>query len=205
MVVAQLLPARCVACNQTGSWWCDQCASQVRLVDSPVYHHRDALNGVWAAAYFRKPLAAGVKALKYRHTRAVSEDLARYLVPPLEHIGSGSAVLVPIPLHPSRRRKRGHNQAELLARSVARQTRTPYRTDLKRIRNTPTQTELHRTERFNNVVGAFAWRGSKPPVKVILVDDVVTTGATFEAAAMACRAAGVREVWGLAVAYRERS
>jgi ComF family protein len=119
----------------------------------------------------------------------------------LSRINPDDALIVPIPLHRSRFRERGHNQAEVLARLLSRRAGVPWNNSLRRIRNTHTQTTLHRDERFANVFGAFEWIGQPAHKTVILVDDVVTTGATFEAAAAVITAPSV---WGIAVAHRER-
>ncbi len=110
------------------------------------------------------------------------------------------AAVVPIPLHPRRLRRRGFDPAALLARRVAKARSVPLQPLLARLRDTPSQTGLGRAARRRNVAGAFAARGSVAGERIWLVDDVVTTGATLEAAARALRRAGAREVIGLAAA-----
>lgn len=198
-------PARCVACTAAGSWWCADCAARVRTIGGPVPGAWPGLDGVLAGAYFVEPFAGAIKALKYRHARAVGEELVGYLRAPLERLDHVGATLVPVPLHPSRLRERGHNQSAVLAELLSQTTGVPFRTSIRRIRPTATQTGLGRADRFKNLAGAFDWTGPRPDARdamVILVDDVITTGATFAAAAAVCRAAGVRHVWGLAAAYR---
>ena len=107
-----------------------------------------------------------------------------------------------MPLHPSRRRERGFNQAEDLARHVG----LPVALALKRIRQTPTQTGLPAAERHANVAGAFRAtrvRSRLAAATVVLVDDVRTTGATLDACARALKEAGVREVFALTAARVE--
>jgi ComF family protein len=111
--------------------------------------------------------------------------------------------VVPIPLHPHRLRSRGFNPAGLLASAIARDVGIPVRHDgLRRMRDTPRQTGLGRRARRENVAGAFAWRMSRrePPRRAWLIDDVVTTGATLQAAARALQRAGVREVIAICAA-----
>ena len=105
-------------------------------------------------------------------------------------------VVVPLPLHPRRLRQRGFNPAQLLARSVARALDVRLAPGLlERMRDTPSQTGLDRRERHRNVRDAFRARaGCRPPPRVLLVDDVVTTGSTLAEAARALRRAGALEV-----------
>lgn len=114
-------------------------------------------------------------------------------------------LLVPVPLHPRRRRRRGYNQSELLARELARRLPTIERTTapgrLRRVRDTPSQVGLDRFQRRANVAGAFRWEGpSLAGRPVLLVDDVATTGATLQACAAALEAGGAGLVTAVTVA-----
>lgn len=106
--------------------------------------------------------------------------------------------LVPVPLHPRRARERGFDQGEWLARRLARRLERPL-VRARRCRDTPSQRGLDRVERRRNLSRAFVIEAPLPP-RVALLDDVMTTGATLEALAAACRAAGAREVEAWAVA-----
>lgn len=109
--------------------------------------------------------------------------------------------LVPIPLHPSRRRKRGFNQAGLLARELSRRTGIPAEEHLlKRVKKTHVQKELNDQERRKNLKGAFALREEKLPYKrIILVDDIYTTGSTIDEAAGVLRENGAESVYFLSI------
>ena len=110
-------------------------------------------------------------------------------------------VIVPIPLHPSRRRKRGFNQAELVAERLSRQTGIPMDAGLlKRVKKTRAQKELSREERASNLKGAFAAREEEFPFRrILLVDDIYTTGSTMDEAARILREAGARSVYFLCI------
>lgn len=114
----------------------------------------------------------------------------------------GASLVVPVPLHPARLRQRGFNPAALLARSLARAHGLPVAPRaLERVRDTPSQTGLDRRARARNVAGAFRVRpGARIPAHVWLVDDVVTTGATLRAAALALGRAGARRIVALCAA-----
>jgi ComF family protein len=116
--------------------------------------------------------------------------------------GAPPELVLPIPLHPRRLRARGFNPAAVLGRSLARELRAPFDpVALWRVRDTPSQTGLDRRERRHNVRGAFRARErTRLPVRVWLVDDVVTTGSTLSEAARVLRRAGARTVVGVCAA-----
>ncbi len=106
-----------------------------------------------------------------------------------------------VPLHRRRRRQRGFDQADLLSRGVAQKLDLVRTTGLQRIIDTPSQVGRGEQERQTNVRDAFAWKGeSLDGAHVLLIDDVVTTGATMLAACDALLAAGARRVDGFALA-----
>jgi ComF family protein len=110
-------------------------------------------------------------------------------------------VLIPIPLHPSRRRKRGYNQAALLARELTKRCGIP--TDeqlLYRVKKTKAQKELNDQERQTNLKHAFSVRKGEIPYKtVILIDDIYTTGSTIDAATAVLKESGIQTVYFLCI------
>jgi ComF family protein len=140
-----------------------------------------------------------VHALKYDGRRSLAKPLAAMMRTSGADLLAGADVAVPVPLHASRRRHRGFNQADDLASHL----RIPVVAALKRIRATPTQTGLPAAQRHRNVRDAFAptraGRGLAGAI-VLVVDDVSTTGATLEACARVLKALGVREVRALTAA-----
>jgi ComF family protein len=147
-------------------------------------------------------LKTAIHRFKYRRVRATEDVLgamlgsAAQLLTPLH-----GAVLCPVPLHWTRRFSRGFNQSELLAHHVARLYGCVVTDLLRRVRATGHQAHRKRAERLEAMGGAFAVRkGLFVPDRVILVDDVCTTGATLEACAEVLREAGVHRVEGLVLA-----
>jgi ComF family protein len=143
--------------------------------------------------------------LKYGHQGYWSRVLQRWLLegvdPLLNH--SDADVVLPVPLHPVRERERGFNQAWLLADALARSWRIPtHRRALIRVRQTETQTHLDREERMANLRGAFAVRRPDAVAgrRVLLMDDVLTTGSTASECARILREAGARSVLVLTLA-----
>jgi competence protein ComFC len=151
-------------------------------------------------------MARAILMLKYGQVTPLGSWFANYLL--LEVIRRNSAAfavdaVVPVPLHSSRLRERGYNQAELIARPLARSLGVPLRSYLLvRTRPRPDKLRLTRRERWETVRGAYAMREGTQvdKLRVLLVDDVFTTGATLDACSRALRRAGATRVVGLTVA-----
>ena len=155
---------------------------------------------MYAGARYEGVLGDALQAFKYRDRPDLAPALAS-----LAHTAAaayvGPATLVPVPLHRGRLVARGYNQAGLLAAGIASLSGARVAYDvLLRTGQTAPQVTLARQARLHNLQGAFVVAGSRLPRSVLLVDDVVTTGATLAAAAQALRAAGVVQVAAVAVA-----
>lgn len=214
-----LLPPRCVGCGARGAEVCPACLTAVRplgptcprcSVPSPGARicrqcaaRPSPVRAVLAAYPFAGPLRAAILAFKYRGRTRLLPFLSAALAAPLATRPLEVDLVVPVPLSPARLRTRGFNQAELLAQPLATAhgwTLAP--AALLRARDTPQQTRLPARERRANVAGAFAV--AEPAAvqgrRVLLVDDVCTTGATLEACATPLLAAGAAGVWAIVVA-----
>lgn len=145
-------------------------------------------------------------ALKYRGRVALADPLGQALAEVVREdpILSAADALVPVPLHPRREAERGFNQSEELAKVVARQTGIPLLRTLVRVRPTAPQVGLPEVERRGNVRGAFAVRGPVRALRVLLVDDVITTGSTLAECARTIRGAGGEVVGAVTVAMALR-
>ena len=178
---------------------------------APVCHgcraRRPAFDLARSATLLRGPVRKLVHGLKYRRETWLAPVLGEWMHGCfLAHYADERPdVVAPIPLHPFKRLRRGYNQSELLARDLARRLGLPCAPRLlARVRDTATQTRKDRDARRRNVSGAFAVPRARAPYafgkRVLLVDDVMTTGATFAAAASALRAAGAARVLCLSAA-----
>lgn len=158
----------------------------------------------WVAPYGTL-LRRAIHALKYGGEQRLARPLGRALAERWQRAGRGGQVLVPVPIHAGRRRERGYDQAELLARAAAGHLGLPVVTAIERRRATARQFALDRGERRGNVDGAFTVPAASAPAIadrwVVLVDDVVTTGATLAACGSVLRAAGALAVSAVAVAH----
>ncbi len=143
------------------------------------------------AYLYTGPVAHVVEAMKYHGFRSLISWMANQMLPLMEEFTG--QLLVPIPLHPTRIRERGFSQTKALVQALSQQTGLPVGELLERTRHTRSQTTLEPQERLRNVRGAFQARVFFPE-PVILVDDVMTTGATIKEAAKILLKSGVPRV-----------
>jgi ComF family protein len=195
--IAPLTPPLCDGCGDPLASWrtvsiplarCPRCRRGGRAID------RSRAVGLYDGT-----LRAIIHAFKYGGRRSLARPLAELMRTRGADVLEGAAAVVPVPLHVSRRRERGFNQAADLARHL----HLPVVAALKRTRATAAQAELPAARRHGNVRGAFAATRRAAALAgevVLLVDDVSTTGATLDACARALKAAGVREVRALTAA-----
>lgn len=166
----------------------------------------------------QKIIQDGVHKLKYNFIQELATPLSQILINKIKQLDeredeptqlsllfNSNLILIPVPLHARRLRWRGFNQAELLAEQLAKKfnlTVSPY--ILKRVRYTRAQTQLRRQKRLKNIKDVFKinpdWQGKLKSTKILLVDDVTTTGATLNECAKILRRSGVQEVWGIVLA-----
>ena len=198
-----LFPPVCLVCDALPGPFCDACRAAIQPVE-PDEDESLGMSGHRAVGHHSGPLREAVLGLKFRRQVALARPLGELLA---EELDAAPAVwkpdvLVPVPLHWTRAFTRGYNQSELLAQAASRCSGIPAAPLLRRVRATPHQLGLTAAQRAANLLGAFALRsrGTLVPPRVVLVDDVRTTGSTLAECASVLRAAGA-EVFGLTVTY----
>jgi ComF family protein len=224
-VYRYLFPELCIICDSVRhtdeKWFCSACISKLKENS----HSRDAcrcgLNRnirncscsvAWDFPFasiisifdYNEHTQSLIRNIKYSGKRALAADLAGY-APGMSSLSSRFDMIIPVPLHWTRLRKRGYNQAEWFAKGISSITEIPVVSDaVYRVRSTGTQTKLDKSERGDNIRNAFALRKRSEALitgkRVLLVDDVITTGATIAECANVILAAGSESVTVMSIA-----
>ena len=215
-----LFPKRCVGCGREGSYICPNCLRTSKRFFPPLCPlcGKPQINGVlcqdcvnWNARvdgirspfHFEGVIREAIHQLKYKQLSSISIQLSHLLHEYLITYPLPADVLVAVPLHPKKLQERGFNQSALLARELGKLSGLPLVDEcLIRKRFTPPQARTNSVnERWENVIGTFACRSNElANRKVLLIDDVATSGATLNACAKALKSSGVISVWGLVLA-----
>ena len=221
-----LFPPRCVGCGRLGSWLCTACLEEIEFIRPPIcprcgrplvelasVRHGGELcrlcqrsplqiDGIRSVVYFEGTMRQAIHRFKYANLRHLALPLGEMMSAYWEENPLPAEVIVPVPLHESRLRERGYNQAALLAHVLGERIGLPVSEDtLARVRETLPQVELSAQERKENVRDAFrCLDDGLAGRQVLLVDDVCTTGSTLEACSLALRQGGARSIWALTLA-----
>ena len=193
--LSALFPEKCVACRKEGSYLCKR---HDNLPPAPKNEaHFSSLDHVQATtAYYDLVAKKMVEFLKFRGFQPIGAFMAKRIVDNTPHAFWHNAVLVPIPLHWTRKFWRGFNQADIL--TIELQKLVPelmINRDLTRVKRTRQQAKLSKSARSKNMQDVFLWKGEgKVPSRVILVDDVVASGSTLDSAGKILKKAGVKTV-----------
>ena len=213
-----LFPMECAGCRRAGGILCETCIPGLakltppycRICASPhsqspcrwCAEKAPAVDGVRAPFLMEGAVQQAIFSLKYRGIRAAAPELAKLLAGYMAEGRTPGDVMVAVPLHRRRLRARGYNQSELLARELSKITGLPLAKGmLARLKDAPAQVEAAtRAQRRTNVEESYEVTGDVAGRRVLLIDDVVTTGATMSSCAAALKGAGAASVWGLALA-----
>lgn len=197
LLIGQLLdlifPPRCEVCkNGAKEALCRPCLDRVKFMKPHL--------GIYSAAIYEGVLREAIHRFKFNKRKRLAEPLGILLV---NYLGQLPGIrikeldaIVPVPLHKQRLRQRGFNQAEMLGRVISRYFGLPVKTALERSRDTTAQFDLPRPERFQNISGAFKVNDSQAVYnrRLLLLDDIYTTGATITECVKTLNTAGARRV-----------
>lgn len=218
-----LFPIECISCGTEGKWLCDTCVKKIAYHNEFIcpfcghfsYHgsvcylckkHKN-LDGVWIVGKYSGAMRRCIMLMKYNCVKDISDVLANFMVRFLENniMSVNCDALIPVPLHKRKELWRGFNQSFLLAKRVSEHLHIFFdRKSLVRKKFTPSQTKRKREQRLRNIQGAFHVVDKKAIFgrRIMLIDDVITTGATLEECASALKDAGAISVWGFVLAKR---
>ena len=220
LAVDSFFPRRCVGCGKGGGFLCPECLGKLPRLFPPLCPHcgrpqasgivcpscrqrKTEIDGIRSLFRFDEVIRKAIHELKYRNLKAISPCLAELLADYLRSNPLPGEALVGVPLHPRRLRERGYNQSSLLAKELSRRIDLPVIEDcLIRVKQAQPQVRaVDVEERRRNVADAFVCRDEKVSGKrIILIDDVCTSGATLESCAAALKNKGAASVWGLTLA-----
>ena len=200
-------PPQCACCKKSGTILCATCFTQMQPATPLPYRQEwQALHGLIAVNLYRDPLRACIHALKYEGVTRLAEPLGVLLAQTYLRYNLHADMFISVPLHSERHKQRGYNHAHLLAEICAAKLDIPLRDNvLMRSRATTAQVGLSAYERHQNVAGAFSYMEDATTERIhkrriIIIDDVCTTGATLDACAATLLRAGAASVAGLVLA-----
>lgn len=219
-VLDWVYPPVCASCGEPGYRLCPECFEKINFMHGNQCHIcgcsiRKANNlcdtcretsppydGVRSLAYYEGVIRECVHALKYENNQSLGDTFSNLLAELITKENWQIDTVVPVPLSIQRYNERGYNQSSLLGKPLAARLKIKFNPfALKRIRHTPSQVGLSADERRQNVIGAFkAENGLVCGKSVLLVDDVMTTGATMIACAQAIKDAGAKTAYGVTLA-----
>lgn len=205
-----LWPQFCLGCGQEGSLTCAACLAKLDILEPKPIHWPDLTASHFQACfvcldYNHKFIEKMIKRYKYDYIENLSKALSSILYRQAKKLDlAPNTIITNIPLHNYKRRKRGFDQTEILARRLGNSLHLDYQTLLRRIKKTKSQAQMTKTQRQKNIAGAFALLN---PAKkeltdrpVLLLDDITTTGATLDEAARVLQEAGYKKIKCLVLA-----
>lgn len=200
-----LFPSRCVLCGREGDLICEPCRrSFPPRLDPDALLKLSGIRGARAVWPYEGNVGEIVRRYKYNGLRSLAPVLASEMAHVFHEWSPAIDLIVHVPAHPARLRERGFDQSELLARELSRMTEVGAVPALIRLRETAVQARaMSAAQRADNVRGVFHVPDPEQlqRARILLIDDVLTTGATLREASRALHRAGVRNVYALTLAY----
>lgn len=227
-LIDYIFPKRCVNCRKIGAYICTNCFAYISFNETgtcivcqrasigglthPVCKTRYTPDGVFSSLVYKGVVKRLVYKFKYNPNLTDLKNTLTELFyegiiqkEAFHKVSGTNSVLVPIPLYKSKMRKRGYNQAQILAQGLGKKLGIPVLDCLERVKDTKTQVGLKKEEREENIKGAFMLKKHELRIKefkqAFLVDDVVTSGATLKEAAKVLKKVGIGKVYGITLAH----
>jgi len=211
--VAIIAPHRCILCGNYNNIVCFECAKSLLCITNPLCilcgkstsewqpcstcAPKTALDRVWVHSYYDDAVAELIHRFKFDHARDAYKPLAQLIATPLPDLAG--FIVVPVPTIAPHIRQRSYDHTVLIAKEVARIIQLPFARSLERIKNIQ---QIGRTRPERQGIAASIGVRTQPPAKVLLIDDVCTTGATLQACAEVLKKAGATEVVAAAAAWQ---
>ena len=200
-------PARCLKCGKAvrpERFFCPECAASLPegplRREFPLPGEDGGFLEVAALLPYEGEFRHTLYRLKFQEERALARPLGTLMAEAASSLGEDFDGVTWVPMSPQKLRRRGYNQSELLAKAVAKELGLPAWNLLEQVRETDTQHNLTRAQRADNVRGAYRAKGAALGKRVLLVDDIVTTGATLRACAQGLYGAGAQKVCAVCAA-----
>lgn len=209
LLLLWVFPARCLWCGRVipaEGFFCKECQEKAGAVCARVFDLRAAGRSfaVRAPAAYRGGYRETLHRYKFRGERGLAGQLGRLCAGQARFFPVDFTAVAYVPLSKKRKRQRGYDQSRLLAKAIARALGVPLLGCLEKVRETETQHTLGKSKRMENVKGAYRASPAAAGKALLLVDDIVTTGATLCQCAEALYAAGAAEVYGLCAASAQK-
>lgn len=224
IVTGFFYPPLCVKCSATllgarAFFLCPECTEEIDYINTGACKLCGAASGAGAThnkgcarcksgvinftravgvAKYHSPVRDLIHDFKFYGNRRLAKTFAQMMTNRIKELGidRGIDYVLPVPLHPTREKWRGYNQAALLGKYIAREIKSPFSSKkIFRVRKTESQALLTNNQRLLNLSGAFKAEGIVEGAKILLIDDVLTTGATASECAKALRDAGASRVY----------
>ena len=210
LILNLIFPVSCLSCKKEGTYLCKKCFRKLKTISKKYNLNTPNLNDIFIAGdYDDKLLAELIKKFKFSFIKEIGFLLSRFLIlfwrqvefkkPEFKEIEN--FLVIPVPLSKKRKRFRGFNQSEILAENFSSFYAYSLSLDLKRIKHSVPQSSLSETKRKQNIQSSFAWCGESLREKtIILIDDIITTGATLNECALVLKKAGAKKIYTLVLA-----
>jgi len=207
LILNALFPIECLGCHQIDEIICQKCLDKIIVLNKWETNLYSLERIITIFDYQQPLLKKAVKSFKYSpYDINVLKKLSPLFIKclkqsplALKYLNKNKFVLVPIPLSRQKLAKRGFNQANLIAQELSASFNWPLKKSLKKVKDTLSQTNLGREQRKLNVQNVFKVQGEIAP-NIILIDDILTTGATLEQAAKTLYQAGAKKIWAIVLA-----